>query len=110
MRAVFFTAGLSLATLPWASIDSSGLGYAILSGALASGVGYVIWYAALGGLKATSAATVQLCVPVIAALGGIVFLNEPITLRLLIASTAILGGVGFVIYEKQGAKRLNSTS
>ncbi len=110
LRAVFLTAGLSLATLPWASIDRSGLGYAILSGALASGVGYVIWYAALGGLKATSAATVQLCVPVIAALGGIVFLNEPITLRLLIASTAILGGVGFVIYEKQGAKRLNSTS
>lgn len=100
LRAGFLAAGLSVAMLPWASIDSSGFGYAISSGALASGVGYAIWYAALRGLKATSAATVQLSVPVIAAVGGIVFLNEPITLRLLIASTAILGGVAMVIYEK----------
>lgn len=99
-RAVIFAVGLSLATLPWASMDSPGFGYAIFSGALASGVGYVCWYAALPSLKATSAATVQLCVPVIAAVGGIVLLSEPITLRLLIASSAILGGVAFVIYEK----------
>jgi len=101
LRAVSFAAGLSVAMLPWSSLDSSGIGYAILSGALTSGVGYAIWYTALRGLNATRAATVQLCVPVIAAVGGIVFLGETITLRLLIASTAILGGVALVIFDKQ---------
>lgn len=103
LRAVSLAAGLSVATLPWASLDSSGFWYAILSGALSSGVGYAIWYTALRGLKATSAATVQLSVPVIAAGGGIVFLSEPITLRLLIASIAILGGIALVIFAKQRA-------
>ena len=101
LRAVSFAAGLSVAMLPWSSLDSSGIGYAILSGALTSGVGYAIWYTALRGLNATRAATVQLCVPVIAAVGGIVFLGETITLRLLIASTAILGGVALVIFDQQ---------
>jgi drug/metabolite transporter (DMT)-like permease len=100
LRAAPFAAGLSVAMLPWSSLNSSGIGYAILSGALTSGVGYAIWYTALRGLNATSAATVQLCVPVIAAVGGIVFLGETITLRLLIASTAILGGVALVIFDK----------
>jgi drug/metabolite transporter (DMT)-like permease len=76
----------------------------VLSGALTSALGYVLWYAALRGLKMTSAATVQLSVPVIAALGGIIFLNEPITLRLLISSVAILGGVALVIFYKQRVK------
>jgi drug/metabolite transporter (DMT)-like permease len=83
--------------LPWGSLDVSGIWYAISSGAVASGVGYAIWYTALRGLKATSAATVQLSVPVIAAVGGIIFLNEPITLRLLIAAAAIIGGIALVI-------------
>ena len=71
------------------------------SGAVASGMGYAIWYAVLPVLKNTSAATVQLSVPVIAALGGIVFLGEPITLRLILASLAILGGIALVILRKQ---------
>jgi drug/metabolite transporter (DMT)-like permease len=71
-----------------------------LSGAIASGVGYVIWYSALPGLKATTAATVQLSVPVLTAVGGILFLSESITLRLLLASLLILGGVGLVIIER----------
>jgi drug/metabolite transporter (DMT)-like permease len=103
LRAVSLAAGLSIATLPWASPDISGFGYAVLSGALTSGVGYAIWYMALSGLKATSAATVQLSVPVLAAAGGILFLGEPITRRLLIASVAILGGVASVIFTKQRA-------
>jgi drug/metabolite transporter (DMT)-like permease len=74
-----------------------------LSGALTSGVGYVIWYAALRGLNATTAATVQLSVPVIAAAGGIMLLGESITPRLLIASAAILGGVALVILTKPRA-------
>ena len=70
-----------------------------------AGVGYAIWYAALPGLKATHAATVQLSVPVIAALGGIVLLAEPLTWRLVLASVAILGGIALVIVEKQRRNR-----
>lgn len=73
---------------------------ALVSGAVASGVGYVIWYAALRGLTATRAATVQLSVPVIAAFGGAAFLSERISMRLLIASAAILGGVGVVLMQR----------
>jgi len=97
LRAASFAAGLSVAMLPWGSLAVSGIWYAISSGAVASGVGYAIWYTALRGLKATSAATVQLSVPVIAAVGGIIFLNEPVTLRLLIAAAAIIGGIALVI-------------
>ncbi|MDA3902780.1 MAG: EamA family transporter, partial [Desulfuromusa sp.] len=63
-------------------------------------IGYAIWYTVVPTLKATSASTVQLSVPVIAALGGIVFLAEHITLRLALASVAILGGIMLVIKEK----------
>jgi len=104
LRAVPFALALSVATAPWASLDVSGFVYAVLSGALASGVGYANWYTALKALKATEAATVQLSVPVIAALGGIVFLGEHVTARLLGASTAILGGIAIVILDKKQAK------
>ena len=86
-----------------ASLDNAGFWYAVSSGAVASGIGYAIWYTALPVLKATNAATVQLSVPVIAALGGIVFLGEPATLRLVLTSVAILGGIALVILEKQNA-------
>jgi drug/metabolite transporter (DMT)-like permease len=82
-------------------LDSLGVTYAVVSGAITSGLGYVLWYAALAGLKGTSAATVQLSVPVIAATGGILLLNEPITLRYVIASTAVLGGIFLVIIERR---------
>jgi drug/metabolite transporter (DMT)-like permease len=101
LRAVAFSAGLSAATLPWAALDGSGIAYAILSGALTSGIGYAIWYSALPGLSASGAASVQLSVPVIAAMGGIIFLDEAITLRLLVASAAILGGIALVIFDKR---------
>lgn len=87
----------SVAMFGSATIDSRGLLYAVASGALTSGLGYAIWYSALRGLKATSAATVQLSVPIVTAVGGIVFLGEPVTARLVIASVAILGGVLLVI-------------
>lgn len=99
LRAVPIAIALSAMALPWASLDRGGVCYAIASGALTSGVGYAIWYTALRGLKATSAAAVQLSVPVFAAIGGIVFLGESISLRLLIASAAILGGIALVIVE-----------
>ena len=101
LRAVGFTAALSAVMLPWVSFDSAGVGYAMASGALTSGIGYAVWYTALPGLKVTSAATVQLSVPVIAAVGGVVLLSEPVTLRLFIASAAILGGIALVIASKQ---------
>lgn len=100
LRAVPIAAALSVLMLKGA-LDSAGFWYAVSSGALASGIGYAIWYTALPALKAAKAATVQLSVPVIAALGGIVFLGEPITLRLVLASAAILGGIALVILEKQ---------
>jgi drug/metabolite transporter (DMT)-like permease len=80
-----------------AQISSTGLLLAIASGALSSGVGYVIWYAALRGLTATRAAVVQLVVPLLAALGGVIFLAEVFTARLAIAGILILGGVALAI-------------
>ena len=87
----------SLIFLDAVDLQLPGVLLAILSGALASGIGYVIWYAALPYLKPTSAAAVQLSVPMIAALGGVIFMSEPLTLRLSIASTATLGGIALVI-------------
>ena len=97
LRAVPLAAALSITLLPWARLDRAGIAYAALSGAIASGAGYVIWYTALPGLKAASAATVQLSVPVLAAAGGILLLGEPLTLRFLFASMAVLGGIALVV-------------
>ena len=97
LRAVPLAAALSIAFLTWAHIDRAGAGYAVLSGALASALGYVIWYTALPDLKAASAATVQLSVPVFAATAGIFLLGEPLTLRFLLASIAVLGGIALVV-------------
>ena len=77
--------------------DSLGVFYAVLSGAVTSGLGYLVWYAALPSLKATTAGAVQLSVPVLAALGGVVLLGEPVTLRLVISSALILGGIALVL-------------
>ncbi|MGB5102786.1 MAG: DMT family transporter [Steroidobacteraceae bacterium] len=102
LRAVPIAAALSALLLDHARLDGAGVWYALASGALASGVGYAIWYTVLPALQATSAATVQLCVPVLAAIGGIVFLDESLTLRLVLSSVAVLGGIALVILEKNG--------
>lgn len=81
-------------------ISASGLMLALASGAITSGCGYVIWYAALPGLTAGRAAAIQLSVPVIAAFGGVVLLSEAVTLRLLLASIATLGGVAIVVAQR----------
>lgn len=101
LRAVPMAAAVSLITINGASLDTAGISYAIASGALASGIGYSIWYSVLPALKATSASTVQLSVPVIAALGGVLFLGEAVTLRLVLASVAILGGIALVIVNRR---------
>lgn len=100
IRAVPFAAVLSVIMIDRASVDAPGIAYAIASGAIASGVGYAIWYTVLPLLRATSAATMQLSVPVIAAVGGILFLGEALSLRLILAGVAILGGIALVIVEK----------
>ena len=103
LRAVPIAAALSVLTYGGASVDNTGFWLAVSSGALASAIGYAIWYTALPALKATKAATVQLTVPVIAALGGVIFLGETVSVRLILASAAILGGIALVILEKQHA-------
>jgi drug/metabolite transporter (DMT)-like permease len=104
LRSLPFAAVLMLAMASAGGVDRPldpmGAFYAVLSGAVTSGLGYVLWYAALPMLRATSAATVQLCVPAIAALGGAVLLAEPVTARLLAASVAVLGGIALTIYRR----------
>ena len=103
VRAVPLALATAAAALPWASIDASGAGYALASGALTSGLGYAVWYAALRGLPATVAATVQLSVPAIAAAGGVAWLGEPPTPRVLGASAALLGGIAVVVLARRPA-------
>ena len=100
IRTVPIAAVLSLALLNDASLDPTGVWYAVASGALTSALGYVLWYTVVPMISSTSAATVQLSVPVIVAIGGVVLLAEPVTLRLLLASAAVLGGIGLVILRK----------
>jgi drug/metabolite transporter (DMT)-like permease len=97
LRAVPFAAALSLAMAAGATADHTGALYAVASGAVTSGLGYVLWYAALPSLTAASAAVIQLSVPAIAALGGVVLLAEPLSSRLVIASATILGGIALTI-------------
>ena len=96
-RASLLALIISMVALPSLSLDARGVLYALLSGALTSGLGYVIWYTALRGLTVTTASVAQLSVPVIAAMGGIVLLDEPLTLRVLVASAVILGGIALVV-------------
>ena len=97
VRAVPFAVVLTVGFAAWMHVNLAGFTYAVISGAITSGLGYVIWYKALPDLTAASAATVQLSVPVLAATGGILLLGEPITTRYLVASLAVLGGIGFIV-------------
>lgn len=85
--------------------EPAGLLLAAASGAIASGLGYVLWYAALSGLTATRAAVVQLSVPVITAFGGVLLLDEHLTLRLVAASAAVLGGIALALTHRRPAGR-----
>ncbi|MDS1138892.1 DMT family transporter [Pusillimonas sp. SM2304] len=95
-----FALALSVALAASAQVTATGIGLALASGALTSGLGYVIWYAALPKLSAMRAATMQLSVPLIATIGGVLFVAESVTPRLAIASAAILGGIAFVLMDK----------
>lgn len=101
LRAVPFTVLLSAWFWPAAWPGLAGLALAAASGAIASGVGYAIWYAALPGLRSSQAAAAQLSVPVIAGFGGAALLGEAVTAHQAWASAAVLGGVGLVVLTRQ---------
>ena len=100
-RAVAFTVPLSLVAPGPVHVTARGVLLACASGAVASGLGYTVWYAALPGLTATRAAVVQLSAPVLTALGGVLLLGETVTLRLVAAGAAILGGVALAVLGRR---------
>jgi drug/metabolite transporter (DMT)-like permease len=103
IRTLPIMAVLCLLALSWLEWDTAGVIYALLSGGLTSGIGYAIWYAALPGLAAIQAASVQLSVPLLTALAGSLLLGETLTGRLVIAGLAILGGLALVLRLKHQA-------
>ncbi len=111
-NSTWVTAGNFIRTVPAAvvlmmmsissvKLDLAGAGYGVVCGALTSALGYVIWYTALPSLRATTAAVVQLSVPVLATLGGAAILGEPMTQRVLLASAALLSGMALVIVGRR---------
>jgi drug/metabolite transporter (DMT)-like permease len=100
VRAIPFVLVVSVAWLSSMRIDASGAMLAVVSGAIASGLGYVAWYAALRHLSGLQAAVVQLSVPVLAAAGGVIFLAETISTRLVIAAVLVLGGIALAVSRR----------
>jgi drug/metabolite transporter (DMT)-like permease len=107
LRALPLTMAVGLLHITRVRIEPAGVLLAALSGAIASGLGYVFWYTALGGLTATRAAIMQLTVPILAAAGGVVFIGEAISSRLVIAAIVVLGGTALALI---GRDRLVSVS
>ena len=106
IRSVPFILIVSLFSLKNVQVSVNGLLLASISGAITSGLGYVIWYAALRGLTTTRAATVQLSVPILAAWSGIIFLSEEVSVRLLVAGVLILGGIGLAVMGRGQKKSM----
>jgi drug/metabolite transporter (DMT)-like permease len=111
-RPVLVTAGNFIRAVPWMLLLSPwviaygeftprGVTLGIISGALTSGIGYVLWYTALRGLSATRAALVQLSVPILAAVGGVLFLGESVSMRLVVAGGLVLGGIGLATLRRK---------
>jgi len=96
-------AAVSLFAAQGCEVTAAGVLLAIASGSIATGLGYVVWYFALRGLPATHAATVQLSMPALVALGGVGVLSEPLTMRVLVASAMMLGGIALVLQRIQGS-------
>jgi drug/metabolite transporter (DMT)-like permease len=107
VRTIPMTVSLSLVALPFAHLEPSGVVLAVICGAVTSGLGYVVWYAALRKLSATRASLVQLLPPVLAALGGLIVLGEPLTLRLIVSTVVVLGGIALAL---RGTERQRSAA
>ncbi|GAB3470057.1 EamA family transporter [Azotobacter salinestris] len=103
IRAIPLALLLGLLLVAQSRPDPLGLVYALLSGALTSGLGYAVWYSALRGLGALQAATVQLSVPILTALAGALLLGEALSLRLSLAALAVLGGIALVLSAERPA-------
>lgn len=101
VRAVPLVVAVSLVTLPHAHLETRGVVLSVASGAIASGLGYVAWYAALRGLTGMQAAVVQLSVPILAAAGGVIFLTEAISARLVLSTIMVLGGIALAIVGRE---------
>jgi len=110
IRTLPFVVVLVLITIQNSNLTSEGIVLAIISGGITSGIGYTVWYVALNGLSAIQAAVLQLLVPIIAALGGVLFADEALSLRLVISSVLILGGILTVIVGKHFAERRGSNT
>ena len=113
---ILATSGNFVRTVPMAAIAvviaysslqaaGTGIALALVSGAVTSGLGYVLWYKVLQGLSTTKASILQLTVPVIAAIGGVVLLGELVSTRMLIASALVLGGVAVAVTRRSGRAR-----
>jgi len=100
VRTIPFIALLILLSIQTMHYSFEGIVLALISGGITSGIGYTIWYVALRNLSSTQAAVIQLSVPVLAAIGGVIFVSEPITLRLIIAAAIVLGGILMVMLSK----------
>ena len=100
LRAIPFVMVLLLLSIKNLTLSSQGVWLAILSGGITSGIGYVIWYMALRGLSTTIAAVVQLSVPLLAAIGGVIFVSEEVSVRLIFSTMLILGGIFIVIFSR----------
>jgi len=100
LRSVPFVFASSLFFLPSLEISKEGMFLAILSGGFTTAMGYVLWFSAIRNLTATRAASVQLFVPVIAAIGGVLFLSESITFRLILSTVLIVGGIGSNLFVR----------
>lgn len=102
-----FAVNLAAVLLSGLHASANGIFLAILSGALTSGLGYVIWYAALRGLTSIQAAMIQLAVPVLTAISGVLILSENLSLRLILAAVLILGGIALAVLSRQITKKQN---
>ena len=96
-----FVLAIVLINIEQVTMSTDGLWLAVISGAITSGIGYTLWYVVLPHLSITQAAVLQLLVPIIAALGGVVFADESITKRLLMAALLVLGGILLVIFSRR---------
>lgn len=101
VRSVPLVLAVSLVALPYFHVEREGGLFAVASGTIGSGLGYVMWYLALRGLTATRAAVVQLAVPVLAAAGGVIFLDEIISGRLIISAAMVLGGIALALFGRE---------
>lgn len=109
VRSVPLVLAVSLLTLPRFYVQRQGVLLAVASGALASGLGYVVWYRALQGLTATRAAVVQLLVPILAALGGVTLLGEATSWRLALSAVIVLGGIALALSANAGRNKSAGT-